>query len=176
MSKEKVYNYIYEQLVEDEDDITGIIAYSVYKRQKIQHIKKFEKEKRRDLNDEELQSFTDFSTSNPQLEFYRNESVILITKFLETILAQDLEEREQTFTAKVHAEISNIKPNHFLDIIKGAAGSLLFVLLTGVLYIALWSFSVSPKTIIEEIFKVTIVSNESKPPIKVQEENQKKSL
>ena len=79
---------------------------------------------------------------------------------MSNVLSEDLEEREDFFTAKVHAELANIKPNHVLDIIKGATGSLLFILLTGVLYFAVWSISVSPKILIEEIFDVKITSTE----------------
>lgn len=39
----KPYNYIYEQLVKSEDDIAGIISYSVYKRQKIKFVHDYKK-------------------------------------------------------------------------------------------------------------------------------------
>ncbi len=58
---------------------------------------------------------------------------MLTQNFLADVLEEDLVEREAFFSAKVHSELVNIKPNHMLDILKGAAGSLLFVLLTGVL-------------------------------------------
>jgi hypothetical protein len=35
------YNFIYEKLVESEDDINGMIAYSLYKREKIEFIRSF---------------------------------------------------------------------------------------------------------------------------------------
>ena len=38
-------SFIYDKLVQDEDDILGHIAYSVYKRQKIAHIKRICAEK-----------------------------------------------------------------------------------------------------------------------------------
>lgn len=40
-SKPDGYNYIYSELVEDADDILGIIAYSFYKQQKIEFIQAF---------------------------------------------------------------------------------------------------------------------------------------
>lgn len=94
--------------------------------------------------------------SPAQLEFYRSEATVLTERFL----ADVLEEREAFFSAKVHSELNNIKPNHILDIIKGAAGSLLFVLLTGVLYFSVWSLSTSPKMVVEQIFDVKIISAE----------------
>jgi hypothetical protein len=44
--KDGRYNFIFNALVDDEDDILGQLAYSVYKRQKIEYIQAF-----RDRND-----------------------------------------------------------------------------------------------------------------------------
>jgi len=156
------YNYIYDKLVDSEDDIHGIISYSVYKRQKIQFIKDFESKHGRMPNDDELQPFTDLSTSDAQLEFYKSEATVLTQRFLSNVLDEDLRERDEHFSALLHSKLSShldsIKPRHFLDIVKGAAGSLLFVTLTGVLYFAVWSLSASPKGVIEQIFEVKIIS------------------
>ena len=155
----KGYNFIYDQLVDSEDDIHGIISYSVYKRQKIQFIKAFKaKNDGNDPNPVDLKPFNDLSTSDAQLEFYKSEATVLTQSFLENVLEADLKEREAYFSARVHAELSNIKPSHFLDIIKGALGSLLFVVLTGVLYFAVWSLSTSPKMVVEQIFDIEIIS------------------
>ncbi|MFL0805704.1 MAG: hypothetical protein K6L60_00295 [Oceanobacter sp.] len=164
----KDYNFIYEQLVDSEDDIHGIIAYSVYKRQKIQYIKDFYQQHGVSPTEDDLLSFKEISTSPSQLEFYRSEATVLTERFLRDVLEEDLKEREKFFSAKVHSELQNIKPSHGLDILKGAAGSLLFVLLTGVLYFAVWSLSASPKLVLEEIFDVSIIPKEtsdSKPPV-----------
>ncbi|TDB57298.1 hypothetical protein [Photorhabdus khanii] len=154
----KEYSCIYEQLVDSDDDIHGIISYSVYKRQKIQFIKDFKQKHQRAPTDIDLQPFNELSMSPAQLEFYRSEATVLTERFLADVLEEDLEEREVFFSAKVHSELNNIKPNHVLNIIKGAAGSLLFVLLTGVLYFSVWSLSTSPKMVVEQIFDVKIVS------------------
>lgn len=155
----KGYNFIYDQLVDSEDDIHGIISYSVYKRQKIQFIKDFKaKNDGNDPSEGDLKPFNDLSMSDAQLEFYKSEATVLTQSFLENVLEADLKEREAYFSARVHAELSNIKPRHFLDIFKGALGSLLFVILTGALYFAVWSLSTSPKMVIEQVFDVQITS------------------
>ncbi len=99
--------------------------------------------------------------SDAQLEFYRSEATVLTQKFLSDVLKEDLKEREEYFSARVHSELSNIKPNHLLDIFKGALGSLLFVLITGILYFAVWSLSTSPEMVIEQIFDIKIIHNET---------------
>ena len=155
MSKE--FNYIYDQLVDSDDDIHGIIAYSVYKRQKIQFIKEFKnKNDGKDPNDGDLLSFNELSMSPSQLDFYRSEATVLTEKFLSNVLYADLQEREEYFSSRVHAELRNIKPSHFVDIFKSAVGALLFVIITGFLYFAVWSFSASPELVIEQIFNISI--------------------
>lgn len=155
----KEFNYIYEELVESDDDIYGIIAYSVYKRQKIERIQDFKKNHGRSPSDDELRQFNELSRSPSQIEFYQSEATVLTQNFIDHVLDKDLQEREVLFSAKVHSEISHIKPNHLLDIIKSAVGSLMFVLCTGLLYFILWSLSVSPQKVIEQVFDVTITSN-----------------
>lgn len=95
------YNYIYDQLVETEDDIHGIIAYSVYKRQKIQFVRDFKSSHNdNDPTEEDLRPFNNISTSTAQLEFYRSEATVLTHNFLENVLTADLEEREALFRQK----------------------------------------------------------------------------
>lgn len=153
----KEFNYIYDRLVDSEDDIHGIISYSVYKRQKIQFITDFKnKHDGEDPKADDLQPFNDLSTSPAQLEFYRSEATILTEKFLSNVLEADLKEREEYFSARVHSELSTIKPHHILDVFKSALGALLFVIFTGCLYFAVWSLSVSPEKVIEQIFNIRI--------------------
>lgn len=174
----KGFNHIYEQLVDSEDDIHGIISYSVYKRQKIQFINSFKEKNSGKLpTEEDLKPFNEISTSDAQLNFYRSEATVLTQKFLSDVLKEDLNEREVYFSARVHAELGNIKPRHLLDILKSAIGSFLFVVLTGALYFTLWSLSTSPKMVIEQIFEIEISSKEnnleqdSEAPLKITNES-----
>lgn len=153
---------VYERLVSSPSDIPGMIAYSVYKGQKARHISAFVEKNGHPPTQAELMPQMEVWSSSSQIAFYESAAADITTKFLESVLADDLVEREKYFSTKVHAEISNIRPNHILDILKGAFGSLLFVLITGVLYFAVWSFSASPKSLIEQIFDVKIISNETK--------------
>ncbi|GKV95434.1 hypothetical protein PEC301645_28810 [Pectobacterium carotovorum subsp. carotovorum] len=157
----KPYNFIYKQLVKSEDDVLGIIAYSIYKNQKINFIEKFKKDNGdQDPTEAQLAPFLDLSISPQQIDFYNREASVMTKTFLMKVLSDDLREREEFFSNRVHSEMKNIKPRHFLDILKGATGSLLFVILTGALYIAVWSLSISPKMVMEKIFDVQIVSNQ----------------
>lgn len=158
---QKQFNYIYDELVSDSDDIAGIIAYSVYKRQKIEWIKKFKEDHEgRDPTEDELRNFTGISTSPAQLEFYKSEAAFLTQNFLSDVLEEDLIEREASFfRSKVSTELTRIRPSFWRDVFAGAIGALVFVMITGVLYFAVWSLTASPVPIIEQIFDVKIISS-----------------
>ncbi len=53
----KQYNWIYGELVNEADDVVGLIAYGLYKRRKIAFIKGFQDEHKRDPEDHELTHF-----------------------------------------------------------------------------------------------------------------------
>lgn len=40
---ERNYNYIFSKLVNAEDDVVGLLAYAIYKQQKIEYIEDFTK-------------------------------------------------------------------------------------------------------------------------------------
>lgn len=68
------YNYIYKKLVKENEsganhDIIGYIAYSIYKREKIQYIESFKEDNGRDPKFEDLGSFR--TLSNKKVEEYK---------------------------------------------------------------------------------------------------------
>jgi hypothetical protein len=69
------YNRVYESLVKDDKDIVGMLAYSIYKKQKQETIKEFiisNNGTRPSATD--LESFHNFATQRTQLEIYRKQA------------------------------------------------------------------------------------------------------
>ena len=59
---QRQYNFIYEKLVENENDIIGHIAYALYKADKIKYIRSFESmHGAGHFNEEDLQHFHEIS-------------------------------------------------------------------------------------------------------------------
>lgn len=84
-------SFIYDKLVQDEDDILGHIAYSVYKRQKIAHIKRICAEKNIDrVSDDDLKEFVAISQTDEQLQFYRERATQLANSFLDRSMKEEL--------------------------------------------------------------------------------------
>ncbi|MDP1772898.1 MAG: hypothetical protein Q8L15_11495 [Methylobacter sp.] len=150
------YNYIYDKLVEDKNDILGIIAYSIYKRQKIEYLKKFKEENNREATQSEINSFKELSNSDTQLEFYRTQAVHLANAFLEEALSEHIEAKEQEFSIRVHAELSGIKNKFWNGVAQSLVGSILFVLFVGIIVFFSWSLNQGVGNAIESIFNIKI--------------------
>lgn len=150
------YNFVYEKLVDDENDILGILAYSIYKRQKIEFLKNFHKENNRDPDQDEMASFQKLSVSDSQLEFYKNQSFVLVNAFLDEALEEDLNEREIDFSARVHSEVSQLKGNFLTGVFQSLIGSVLFVFFVGIIVFFSWSLNQGLENAIESIFNIEI--------------------
>ncbi|MBL0441089.1 hypothetical protein JEO77_06525 [Aeromonas veronii] len=146
------YNYIYDQLVgHDKDNIAGIVAYSVYKRQKIEFIK--------ENGDSELETFQSISRSPAQIEFYKNEAAEILQNFAVTFLEEDLKDREKYFEVAVKREVKAKTPSFWTGVYQSIIGSYGFILSLGILLFILWSSKVGVVQVLEMIFNVTITPN-----------------
>lgn len=143
------YNYIYNKLVgHDKDNVAGIVAYSVYKRQKIEFLKEH--------GDDNLQTFQSLSQSSAQIEFYKNEAAEILQSFAVTFLDEDLKEREKYFEEHLKQEIKAKAPKFSTGIYQSILGSYGFILSLGLLIFILWASKLGVKQVVEEIFQVDI--------------------
>ncbi|MCX7067736.1 MAG: hypothetical protein NTW85_08610 [Methylococcales bacterium] len=152
------YNFIYTTLVKDERDIIGIIAYGLYKRQKIEFIRNFEVKYGKAPTDDELKNFHDISNSQSQLESYRLRALELAKEFLETSLAAKANELEDYYDKKASDEIKSAKPKFWFGVAQGFVASFLFVLFIGSMVFFLQAANLGIKNAIEAAFNVQINS------------------
>ncbi|MFK5666341.1 hypothetical protein ACI2OW_10630 [Pseudomonas shirazica] len=155
------YNHIYSVLVENEQDTLGIIAYSLYKRQKIEFIQAFKIKHDREPKDEDLAPFHDVSNSPSQIESYRNQASQLAQGFLDASIAAQAVELEQYYSDKASSEVRQAKPGFWLGVAQSLVGSILFVFLLGFLVFFTLSLNQGPKQVIEQVFDVTILDSVS---------------
>lgn len=156
------YNYIYSKLVEDENDFFGIIAYSIYKRQKIEHLNKFKAEHGREATKTDLEPFKEFASSEIQLEFYRTQANHLMNSFIEFSISEYAKDLESDFSNRVHQELAGVKNSFWTGVWQGVVASFLFVLLVGLTIFFLWSYKQGFSNVIEQVFEVKITSEEHK--------------
>ena len=77
---QKEFNFIYDKLVTDRNDILGHIAYSIYKQEKTAFIKSKE-EKGETISRNILDPFHEISASNASIESYKIKAELVMQVF-----------------------------------------------------------------------------------------------
>jgi hypothetical protein len=169
---QRTYNFIYEKLVKDKDDVLGIFAYSLYKRNKIDFINKFKADHGTSPGDNEMLTFHASSTTESSLEGFRRQAVDLARAFMDSALDEERHELEQEYAdkyylSKVTDEVKALKPNYLFSFLfgvsQGLASSVLFAGLIGVFAFVFWSSKVGIPKLIGDIFGYEIIE---KAPVK----------
>ena len=153
MTDKRTYNFIYSKLVSGENDVLGAIAYSVYKRQKIETIKECERKLGRPPSEEDLQHFKDFSNSPSQIKFYQDQSFSLAQLFIDETFTEEI---EQEISRRVRQEMAAMKPSFWYGVLQGLTASFLFVLAVGVLFFFTLSYNQGFEGAVENFFKIKI--------------------
>jgi hypothetical protein len=147
---------VYAKLVENKSDILGIIAYSLYKRQKIEYLSNIKDVEGRNATQEELKSFLSLTNSPIQLEFYKDQAAELGGIFVDEMLSEHIESMDRDFSSRVHAELSGLKNNFWSGVAQSLVGSVLFILFVGTIVFFSWSLNQGVENAIESIFNIKI--------------------
>jgi len=165
------HNKIYHLLVEGEDDFTGILAYSVYKRHKHDVMKSLEGGSGA-FPHERLQEFYLLSCTETQLQSYRNQALLMARDFaknvweaqskdLEESIDQQLQEHEDAHKEELERRIRELKPSFWSSVLASVVGSFVFILFVGVLFFFLKSLKHNPINEIQESLGVEIKDRDS---------------
>jgi hypothetical protein len=126
------YNYIYSKLVEGDSDLIGHIAYSLYKKSKIEYIEK-KKTDGEALTDAELMPFNDFSSSQSSIDSYKIKAELILQGFIENVLEEELESyKEQAVNQQSDILKNIIKPlttGFWSNVLAGLLSAFIFALL-----------------------------------------------
>lgn len=139
------YNYIYKKLVNDEADMIGHIAYSLYKKHKIEYIDKMKNEGK-ELTDEELKPFNDISSVDSSIQSYRKQAEIILQEFSNDVLSESIEglqvEAVKNQSDILRDIVSPITPKFWDDVKSGIVSSFIFsLILTLIALIIYWKGS-----------------------------------
>jgi hypothetical protein len=154
------FNSIYGLLVEDQNDFLGILAYSVYKRQKIEFIHVHLAKTGQPPSDADLAPFYALSRSETQLQHYRTQALALAEEFVTTAFGEHLETTRETLEQEYKVKLETLKPSFGESVFASVIGSFVFTLLLGLIVFFSWSLTQGPQQVIESIFKVRIVPTE----------------
>jgi hypothetical protein len=86
VDSKKTYNVIFKQLVNDKDDFVGMIAYALYKEDKVKFIEAI-KSQNHDVKDESIDNFHAFSLT--KIEDYRESANTILSTSIEEVINQE---------------------------------------------------------------------------------------
>lgn len=133
------YNHIFDELVGDERDFVGIVAYTIYKRQKVEWLKRFEEEHERPATDDEVAAgFAKFSNLPSQISSYREQAIELVDNFLDVALGETIEEirEEMLKNAVVLAVKKPFRVAVWENLVAGIFASILTLGASGLIWVA----------------------------------------
>lgn len=143
------YNFIYAKLVENEFDLTGLIGYGLYKRDKITFIKKFEKDHGREPVEDDLAHFHE--TSDLHVKDYEFRAIELTRIFMEETFASKQEyldkeyadkakRLEENYREKLDCKKRELSARWWPGVLQGLVGSALFALVIGAIIVVILGF------------------------------------
>lgn len=104
----RAYNFIYGRLVGHPDDLVGLIAYGLYKLEKIEFIRRFKEDHSREPIDGDLAAFHSLTNTESRLETYRSQAEKILASFSQHML------EEKT------AELQDEYENQLIDVLREA--------------------------------------------------------
>lgn len=162
------FNFIFRELVTDNKDFIGLIAYTVYKRQKIAYLDDYYKKNERYPTEQELDQYHEFTSSPNQLQHYRNTAQQEVDELVDIVLKDKAEEIEAFYRDAIRMPVQEIKNeinqatekgNHsfWYGVGQSFMGSLIWLLFLGLIVFISWSTEIGPKTVFERIIKYKLV-------------------
>ena len=124
------YNAIFEKLVLSSDDLIGLLAYSIYKREKVAFVRQYrEAHSNAAPPAEELEKF--HNTCALHLASYRNEAEVQFQKLSQNLLEENL----SRFGQVVQEENKKRRNNFWRGVWQSVVGSVLYTLVIGLIFI-----------------------------------------
>lgn len=91
------YNYIFKKLVDDETDLIGLVAYGLYKNNKIEYLEKFKDKNGREPTEDELELFNEHSCTDSSLHNYIKVAETNINDLMNETVYQEVEKQKKNF-------------------------------------------------------------------------------
>lgn len=102
------YNLIFSKLVDSETDLIGLVAYGIYKNNKIEYLENFKKKYNREPSEDEIEQFNENSCSDGSIHNYLRIAESNITDLMNETIYQEVERQKMEFYNNQTTEIRNI--------------------------------------------------------------------
>lgn len=100
---------VYTSIVEHDNDLVGLTAYSLYKRDKLAFMANQRTSEGREATAAEIMAFCRGSTLTARVESYRSQATILMQQMYDDLLTVQTTEIEEKYHAKL---VEELKKNH----------------------------------------------------------------
>ncbi|WP_299003530.1 hypothetical protein [uncultured Shewanella sp.] len=131
------YHRIFDEIIEGDDDFVGMIAYAIYKQEKIKWINvQYEKTGSYPVKDEIDRYFHDVASTPDSLARYRQQAEDIVNKFTQLSLFEELDEykkqlRDDHIIKSIEEKLYKGKAKTiFENVISGLVGSGIIVILS----------------------------------------------
>lgn len=132
--QERKYNFIYQRLIESNDDLVGLVAYGLYKRHKIEFITKIKEKEERDPSDEECNAFFISSTTDSQIAKYRADAESLVSEMVMNVTGEEIQQYEKEMLRDYQNKIKEVLPSNTKSVFLSIAGAFAFSIIAGLFY------------------------------------------
>ncbi|WP_295731391.1 hypothetical protein [uncultured Muribaculum sp.] len=153
---DKKYNFIYQDLVIDENDLIGLIAYGLYKKHKIEFIESFKAANAgQEPSVSDCMAFIHASCAPTQLKQYRDSAATLLQKMTMAAAREEIDRFEDAMLRDYRNDLREIvhdeQPKWWSSVIYSVIGAFVFSLIA-----ALFVFlgSTSEKSISENVLEI----------------------
>lgn len=119
-------NCIYSQLVTDDNDIIGMVAYGFYKKHKIEFIESVKAKHNREPNEEEWNAFLISSNTESQLKKYISWAENTIATFVMDVAGEQIKQSEKSMLENYQENIKAVVPSNVKTVLLGVLGSFIF--------------------------------------------------
>lgn len=131
---------MYSKLVDDENDIIGLVAYAIYKQHKIEYIEKVRKDNNGvDPSEEALKNFIQSSSTDSQIRKYRAEASSILSEVVINVTREQINEAERemqdTYQTKIREAVKAETPGKGQTIILNIVGTALFSVIITIVFI-----------------------------------------
>lgn len=151
-SLERKYNFIFEKLASEPDDLVGLLAYGIYKREKITYITNFQTEHGRGPTEGELSVFHEMSCSH--LGSYLRQAEIDLADLQNLIAEEAVSSLSKEYDARFKDELRKMRPSWRAAITQSFLGSVIFTFFVGALVVIILGWRYGINTIIQEGVKM----------------------
>lgn len=155
-----LYNNIYDELVKNENDIMGIIAYSFYKKHKKEWIGHFISNNNKQPSPDELANF--YHTAKTNLNGYKEQAKATLSAYISSIddeYSSNLQNIQESYQSELVRELKEKKPYFWVGVAQNIIASTIFIFLVAAVYVGIRYLDKNPSKDLASIFDTNLTKH-----------------